>query len=478
MSYYSLGIEWSDSKLRITGFKKSGGKHVLTILDTLELPATTDQIIDTLRKWKDKNIPKDSDVKTVLSIPESLIFLKDITLPKVKDSQLSETVYWEVFSKSGTLPTDSILQWKKISEKKNEVRVSAFVLKSETAEKYLLIFEQVGLPLTAIEPSGLSFSRIADDIKNNSLLVNLQDEETNIILLENGVPVFSSSVAVDLTHTKSTKKRLSKDNLEKIVATAKKVISFWENQTSEKVENILLTSEGINYDGLVSEIKDALELDTKIAKHIHEKLFSTGKHAEKDISPLLIAFGAARRLFTTKHHPEVNLFPSVKMRIIEEDKRRVEKLSKLSLVVSTNIVLIVLLIASFAIVKLMNRAREGDIAQTNTFVKNHPGQAYTSKVTRTNSLLGRVNKLMMTQQDTGDRLRKISDMTPVGVQFTSIQMSSSPKEEWEISGIADRNDILAFYNKLKTDSGAKEVTMPYSNLQADVNSIFRIKLIW
>lgn len=478
MSLYYLGVEWSTSQLNIAGFKKTGKGHSLTVIDKLELPATNAQIIDTLRQWREKNIPKKVHVHTVLSISESMIFLKEITLPKVKDSQLDEAVYWEMFLKSGTLKEGSILQWKKIADDGKNVRIAAFVMKSEIAENLLNIFEKAGLPLLAIEPASLSFSIAQGVLSRNILMLNLQAGEANIVLLENGIPVFSTSSTVAFSDTKSNQRKLKPESTQKLVATLQQVKSFYEEQSGGRLDSVMLTGGDTDFDSLATEIKSALSIDVEIAKFSPSKDFSIDKKELTKANQSLIALGAASRLFSHRKSSSINLFPSSMIKSLEKEKRMTGRLKKLSLLTSLNLVVFFMLLSLLILGKVLNVVRANNIEQTKTLISSHPAQPYVEIITRTNMLLGRVNNLLLNQQDSGEKLRHLSSLTPKSVQLTSIQMTSLPSEQWEISGIADRSDTLAFYNKLKSESGAREVTMPYSSLQSSRQGIFRIKLIW
>lgn len=481
MAEYLLGIEWSASQIILAGLKKEGKLYKLFLID--RLPNTSslpEEINPIIRQWVEKHFPKDSKISAVLTLPESSIFLKVLDLPKAKDKELSEAIFWEVSSLASNSPTEAIVQWKKISENEKTVRVAAMVTRNQVAEDILESLTGTDIKIVAIEPSSLAFSRIVKaKLEKVTLLVHAEDEETNFVVLNHGLPVFSSSSAIPLSGMKTNRRRLNQEIKASLATSAKQVMTFWEEKEKGGVEQIILTGEGVKYSGLAVSINRFAHIPALIGKIKTFLSFSPAHFSGEILSRYLIPLGAAVRLIPTDGKvEELNLFPQAEKQKTEKEVVRQSRLEKIWVLNKVNLAFITTGLVLLVALRLLSFSYSKEIDQTKRFVDNHPAQKDIPQILATNNLLDKIDQLMLNQKDTGNRLRLIAQQTPINIRFTSLKLTSSPKEQWEIGGTGDRNDILAFYEKLGVDSGAKVVSMPYSNLQKEINTDFTILLTW
>lgn len=480
MTNYFLAVEWSTPQIILACFKKIGKTYRLFKLDRLNiLPDNSPQTSLILRQWVENTLPKTAQISAVLTLPESLIFLKELELPKAKDKELSEAIFWEVSDIANTSSSQAVVQWKKISEDDKLVRVSAMVIKAEVAEQFLSIFKEAGLKLVAIEPSSLSFSRIIDtNLEKTTLMIHIEKDESNFVILHAGFPVFSSSLAISLKGMKTKKRRLDQEVKALLLTNAKQIVSFWQDREKEKIRQIILTGSGIKYSGLARAINDFAHVPTFLGKpKVFKSRFLINQPKTTQIRHL-IPLGAALRFISSDSYKEITLLPEKEKQRLEKETVREDRLQKIYLFSKINFIFSLFILLLLVIFKIWSVSLSGEIVQTKIFVDRHPAQKYIPEISNTNRLLGQIELLVAGQKDIGQRLKQISQLTPANIEFKSLKLTSLPNERWEIEGKGDRNEILAFYEKLKTEAEAKEVTMPYSSLQKEKESNFKIILIW
>ncbi|MFH1971263.1 MAG: hypothetical protein ABIJ05_02670 [Patescibacteria group bacterium] len=480
MRKYLLGIELSDLQIKITCLEKdNSNKYRLCKLDKLAFGKSETQTVEALQKWLKENFPDKSIFSAILALPESSIFLKEISLPNLKGKQMKEAIYWELASIAPIAPTEAIYEWLKISEEKNKVKVLAMVVKNQIVEKYLSIFKQAGIRVLAIEPFSISFSRVARaDFNKTTLLLIVQERESNLVILKKGIPVFSTSLAVTLEGMKKRKRKLKKEIIADLARSAKKTISFWELKEKDSIKQVIITGDIVNkYYGLAKAINHFAHIPALIARGRKLKNISTDGQNGAKLSQFLVPFGSALRLFAGDES-RVNLLPVKEKELLEKEIAKEEIIKKAIEFTKLNLVFLLAIFLIFIAFKIVNINLTKDISKLNQQIQIHPAQSLISKVFLTNQILSNVEVSMAQQKDMGAKLKLIAQLTPENISFNSIDYSFQEKEKWEISGIGDRNDILAFYEKLKNESGADEVTMPYSSFEKEKGSDFSVILTW
>lgn len=480
MNNYLLGIEWVGAYLKIACLKKDGKKYRLFKLERLTIPQNKPkEASKVLAQWASDNFPQDSQVGVVLTLPESLIFLKELELPKVQEKGLSEAIFWEISSVAPVSPGEAVVQWKKISEEQKLVHLAAIVAKNQTVQDLLSIVEKTNFRLLAIEPSSLAFSRLVQaKFEKTTLLVVTEDQETNFVVLKNGAPVFSNAVPISLIGMKTKRRRLDQAIASDLAANAKKVIAFWEEKEKGRVEQVIITGGGIRYYALAKTINNRVHIPVVFGKIKKLSEIETSTQPKATVKRYLIPIGAAvKSLFEDWVH-EVNLLPEKERKAFEKERSQKQTVERVLFFSKITFIFLIINLFLLGGIKFWHASLAKEIAQTKQFVDNHPAQELIPAVQFTNKFLSQVDQLMKSQKDTGERLRQIARLTPRDIRFTSLEFTELKQEEWNIAGVGDRDDILAFYEKIKFDSDASQVTMPYSNLQEETEGDFKITIIW
>lgn len=481
MAYFSLGLELSVDCLKLVCLQKVDGKFRLFRLDQFEVPKNAHGLSDLLLAWQKERLPQKAKVEAVLSLSESLIFFKEMHLPKTNDKELNEAVFWEISSVASLPRSEVIWQWQQVgtSKEKEGVNLSAALVKKATVEPLVEAIQKSGVRLLAVEPSSLSFARInASQLRQTTLLIIAQNEETNFVIFKDSVPVFSNSVPVSLEGMKTKKQRLDRDVTTVLAANAKKVLGFWESRGGEKIKQVLVVGEGIRFSGLAKAVNSLVRLPANFAHLDRLKRISLEGYPQPTLDRYAIALGAAVRLISETERDVMNFLPEEEKGTLQKERRQLKVIKSLDLFSKMSFGLFLIQLVIFSGLVFYQRSIDRDLSQTQVFVSQHPAQKLIPQIQEANRMLQSVDFLTSRQVDLGEKVRKIAQLTPTGIQFKSLTANLTSSEEWKVAGIGSREEILAFYQKLKSSLGAKQVSMPYSNLQKETEADFKINILW
>ena len=163
MSNYLLGVHQSGSVLKIAAFEKTYSKYKLTAIGNVPTNFDENKISEEIKRWVSTNLPNADQVRAVVSVPESRIFLRTIELPKVTDQRIGEAAKWELLNDPPIPLETAVYDFKKISQDSKSTEVLTLLIKEQVAEIYVSIFDRAGIDILGIEPSSISYMRTAQE---------------------------------------------------------------------------------------------------------------------------------------------------------------------------------------------------------------------------------------------------------------------------------------------------------------------------
>lgn len=140
----------------------------------------------------------------VMSVPESAVFSRLITLPKVSESEVSEAIQWALKPLVPMNLEDVNISFLEIDQKvvdgnqfSNWYVVAA---PKELIQRYLDAMEMAGITLLAVETESLALTRMVvynypQFATKDIMIVDMGAESTNVILSRNGVVMFSQTIS-------------------------------------------------------------------------------------------------------------------------------------------------------------------------------------------------------------------------------------------------------------------------------------------
>lgn len=244
----------------------------------------------------------------VMSIPELSVFSRLLTLPKVSDEELEESIHYAL-KPLIPVPIENVnISFLQVDETKttNGDMINWYTVAApkNLIEKNVKICELAGLNLLAIETESLGIVRMVDfchDIPDGKsiMIIDMGAENTNMILARNSVVIFSQTIS---TGSNSMTKVIASDfgidelqaerykvsygldftagdgkiakSIEPIVQVilgeASRTLAYLREKIGgESVSAIFLTGGGSGLKGLDVYIKEKLNVDTMIVNPLN-----------------------------------------------------------------------------------------------------------------------------------------------------------------------------------------------------------------
>jgi type IV pilus assembly protein PilM len=232
-----LGVDIGGSSIKMVELTNNNGRAQLVTYGFLERSLAGDvKLIDAPDKTAEliKNVVAQSKVvtkKVVTALPAAAVYSSIIALPQINKKDLSnakkiaEAVEWEA-KKVLPMPIEEmVLDWKLLGieekmkkeekkegdkkeddkkekeddgeEKLTGVQVLLTAAAKEVVQKYIAIFKKAGLDLISLETESFALARsMVGKDKSLVLLVDIGAVNTDIAVIENGIPLMTRSVSV------------------------------------------------------------------------------------------------------------------------------------------------------------------------------------------------------------------------------------------------------------------------------------------
>lgn len=138
----------------------------------------------------------------VVSVPEVSVFSRLLTLPIVKDEEVSESIHWAL-KPLIPVPLENVnVSFLQIDEKKVEDKSVAnwYVVAAPKSliDNLKIVMDKASLNLLAVETEALAIARMvafSNSAIKDLMVLDFGAESSNIILVRNGVVVFSQSIS-------------------------------------------------------------------------------------------------------------------------------------------------------------------------------------------------------------------------------------------------------------------------------------------
>ncbi|MEI7426319.1 MAG: type IV pilus assembly protein PilM [Candidatus Moraniibacteriota bacterium] len=238
--------------------------------------------------------PKKINTKKVIcSLPESKVFLRVLSIPKMEKAEIGEAIKWEIEA-SIPLSIDQVYyDWQLIGESSGSQNVLTVAISREVVADILEVLEGAGLEVHSLEVESVAIARslISDqsDSTEVALIVDACSRRTNFIIVEGNIPFFTSSVpfssdgvteaiaktmgigneeaeklkissGINCFHGEGLLSNAISSYLEGLAIEIERTIDFYQNinNKSDKVKKIIICG-GANLKGLVPYLTKRLK---------------------------------------------------------------------------------------------------------------------------------------------------------------------------------------------------------------------------
>ncbi len=164
-------------------------------------PKKQDEIVEIIKKLIIK-----SNVKTkecVAALPTFAVFNSLISIPLMEEKDIERAIKTEI-AKLIPLPIEDVtVDWKLVSNpitdkktvSKQDLKILVTAAPKKLIARYARIFEKIGLKLIALESEPFALVRsLMGNEKTPSIIVDLGNNSTDIIVVDGGIPIFTRSI--------------------------------------------------------------------------------------------------------------------------------------------------------------------------------------------------------------------------------------------------------------------------------------------
>lgn len=136
--------------------------------------------------------------RVAISLPETKCFVRVMQLPLMSEEELSNAIAFEAEAYI-PVPIDQVyFDWQIVKRRADGLDVVIFASPKELVDIIIKVVEASGLHLVAIETESKSLERALTSsvVAETSLVVDLDASRTNLVMVDNGVVQFTSSIPI------------------------------------------------------------------------------------------------------------------------------------------------------------------------------------------------------------------------------------------------------------------------------------------
>lgn len=208
----AFGLDISDLSLKIVRFKRKGKQISFASFGEQSIEAGLiegGEIKDDkeLVKYLKKAIAavkgdKLDTNRVICNLPEEKVFIRTIQLPKMKQEEIDQAVYWESENHIPLKIDEVYLDWQRLpSTDKNsdQIEVTIAAVPKTLVDSYFNCLKKAGLWPIAFEPESVVLARTlvkAAEASKPMMIIDLGETGTNFVILSNQVIRFTSRVPI------------------------------------------------------------------------------------------------------------------------------------------------------------------------------------------------------------------------------------------------------------------------------------------
>lgn len=216
----------------------------------------------------------------VLSVPSTYVFIRVVTMPKVSNKDLEETVLLEAEQYIPTSISELYLDHEVIAESSDQMEVLVVAAPRKIIDSYVKLFTKLNIKIASIESSMDSTIRVLRNSNVNpgsALVIDLGSVKSNLAVLDNSVRVtgYTSFGGVQITkHIAETLK------------------------TTPKKSELIKTKEGLNKGKHKAKIEKAIEpILTNLSQEVRRMIaYYNKRHPSKDDIENIILVGGSSKM--------------------------------------------------------------------------------------------------------------------------------------------------------------------------------------
>ncbi len=463
-NYFSLAV--LPYKLQVLQLNSRGDKVIKADEVSLSKEIINDgrvvdpkKLAEIVKKLITKNKIKTKNV--VIAIPEEKVFTKIVELPKMKRSEIDESVRWQAKEFLPYSLDQSYLDWRIVDQhKKDRLAVLVVSVPKETIDSYIEVVDKLDLKPVCLETITVSLSRLVDDEEKLTIVTEIQPKDATIALCS-GKKIMASSV-ISLTGEENG---IGEDYFLK---TLTKMVNFYENKFDQEISNIFICGQAVSKN-----------LKKKIAKELKKSSdFCPLKIKNWDFKKAnnySVAISLSRRKITAPEDEQtINLLPPQ----IQKEYNQQRRLKALQWSFWWLTFFLALVAGGLISIYFYNQNRLAGLEEKMAGQSGQLSltQKQSQRIKTINEKTEQVENLIETRDFPQRELVEIIKSAPEKVTLTNLEYDMN-SQIIRLGGQADqRQDLLDFKKNLQNNELFHSVLIPISSLEKETNLDFSLSL--
>lgn len=390
----------------------------------------------------------------VASVPESKVFIKILEIPKIDQDKIEEAINWQAETLLPVSPENVYLDWQQIAETpENKIKILITACPKDVINSLIQSLEENSFTIIGIKSKAGALAGVfANVLHKPVLVVNIEQDETSIIIAKNNVARVSTSIVTLKDQTTL---------LDKITET----INFYQQRKGEKeIKEIILLG-----DGDLSDLKNKISAKTDIyVKYGHLK--SNRVKVSKDNETKYLTNLALY------YNPfiGVNLLPeeNVQKLVIKKNTEQLKFVR--SIMVFTGVIGILALLTTWLVMMFELNKNQKILSSTQLMNISPKAQEIEGEIIDLNNKITRIKSLSGLRSNYSSVLSLINSISEEGVNIISFVLESQDGK-FKLTGSSDTRDhLLSFKEKLQDQGSFKNITIPLKSLEKPDNVSFEI----
>jgi len=330
-SYGAFGLDLSDLSVKVVQMKNKGGKEEVVSFGSVDISQGSivdgeiveqKNVVNAIRRAVSEAGPKKIRTKKVIcSLPETKAFLRVINLPEMKSDEVQEAIKWELEANIPMSVDQVYYDWqvldKNLNQEKGKMNVLVVAFSKKVINQFYETLQLAGLEVVGMEIESIAQARslLREDDEKTSLVVDLGDRRTSLLVIIGNIPCFTSSIPVSgsgMTDAIAKMLGVSFDKAEKTK------LAYGIGSVSQ--QDVIFRSVKPILDGLATEIDRTIDFyisNLNYSNSVDRIIICGGGSNMQGMIPYL-----SRKINREVElgNPWVNLFSTEKIPIIDKNK--------------------------------------------------------------------------------------------------------------------------------------------------------------
>lgn len=514
-----FGLDLSDSSVKVFQLEKNGALDSVRSFSSKKInPGLVEngkiidqeKVIQAIKEAIATAGPKKINTKKVIcSIPESKVFLRIISIPRISQEEAGEAIKWEIEANIPLAVDQVYYDWHFLDQVDGKQNVLTIAVAKEVVDELSLALEKCGLEVHGFEMESIATVRSLISFKQEKgedqtcLIVDIGGEKTSFIITKGDILHFTSSIpfsSIGITDVIASQMKITREEAEKIKANQgiehdsendpvfnsvrpflenlsteiEKTIDFYNNLSKNPAEinKIIISGGGANLKGLTTYLAERLSREVVLG--VPWINLNLGKDlppiSKNDSACFATVAGLAMR--ESDSSARLNLISPERKEIIAK-KNRLRLVLRLETVVTGMLVIFLAVLGSFWYILYLGLSAQSFAGQNNAKSAQYEKiKGYDEKFAQTNAEIAKIMTVKKDQLYWSVIFSKLNELVFPGISVKSLSTSDYAISLLGVAGA--REDLILFKEKLEGESCFSAVNLPLSNLVEKNNFEFQI----